>query len=163
MKTFKLLPALVLFCVATVYGQHSDPSTIDLEKRALWIDQAMMEMLKINPDTVSNILEPEITDLGEAYYSLSYRLKKPGIIRFSKKDWIYLMPSSSHDDPEVGDITLAMNKKKKFFINEGHICGGIIHFMTTSRITASSSDQFFENFVSDTDSMPWKISASSRE
>jgi hypothetical protein len=153
-----MIGVIILFVlpVVSLHGQHGDPAGIVPEAREQWLANARKEMSGFRPDTCTNIIDPDITDLGEEYYACSYRLKDPGMIRISGKEWIYMIPSSSHDNPEVGDITLAMDRKERFYINEGHICGGIIHFQSLRKIDLKTSRQFFKYFTSDTDSLPWK-------
>jgi len=49
-----------------------------------------------------------------------------------------------------------MDNRKNLYYNEGHVCGGIIHFETTRLKELKTSKEFFTNFVSDTDGMIWK-------
>jgi len=141
--------------VVMANGQHGNPSSVVVESLGQWLEQARKGMAGFRPDTCKNIIEVEITDLGEEYYACSYRVDGPGMIRISDTEWIFLVPSSSHDNPEVGDITLAMDQKKRFYMNEGNICGGIIHFQTHDRFELTKSRQFFKYFVSDTNSVRW--------
>ena len=150
------IPALMIFVnMFTVSGQHADTSQVIPGVREQWLERTRQEMVNFHSDTCRKTIEPEITDLGEEYYSCSYRLQGPGMIRISAEEWIYLVASSAHDNPEVGDITLGMDQKKRFYINEGHVCGGIIHFQSLERIELKTSKQFFKHFVSDTDSAGW--------
>jgi hypothetical protein len=41
-------------------------------------------------------------------------------------------------------------------MNEGHVCGGIIHFETGKIRELKTSREFFKHFVSDTDGAGWK-------
>ena len=155
MKIKLLLSLAVVFMFLSSFGQCTDQTLVKPEKRQEWINQMKKEIVKLNPDTVHHILEASIVDLGAEYYTFSYRLKTTGLIQISPNEWIYLTSSSSHNNPEVGDITIAIDQDRQFYINEGHVCGGIVHFRTETKIDLKTSKQFFEYFRSDIDSIPW--------
>jgi hypothetical protein len=145
------------FCllVCSLPAQHTDLSRIDPEKRKEWINAICQQLQKIKPETIPGSLPVE-QKAFEDYFRLSVRVNKEGLIVLPCKNWIYIISSSAHEDPETGDISLAIDHKKKIFMNEGHVCGGIIHFETDKIRELKTSREFFKHFVSDTDEEGWK-------
>jgi hypothetical protein len=139
----------------SAFGQHNDQNRIDAEKRAASIEQMILDLKKISPDeTTESLIFKEIKLENGSKYSI--RLIEKGFLRLSNTDWIYFLSSSSHKNPEVGDITLAIDSKGIIFQNNGHVCGGIIHFETYKTGIPESSDAFFEYYESDTDGIRWE-------
>jgi hypothetical protein len=56
----------------------------------------------------------------------------------------------------VGDLTLAIDNHGKIYLNEGHICGGIIHFIINDKIAVKAASDFIQHFISDTDDQYWR-------
>jgi hypothetical protein len=54
------------------------------------------------------------------------------------------------------DLTLAIDNHGKIYLNEGHICGGIIHFIINDKIAVKAASDFIQHFISDTDDRGWK-------
>jgi hypothetical protein len=156
----KLTYSLVMSGVFCLYGlllsaQHSDLSGIVPEKREALIQSAILKLQSFPSDTT--IREVEIQELSsENYFRLKIRIKETGVLKLPGKDRIYFISSSSHGNPETGDFTLAMDSIGKIYSNNGHVCGGIIHFETGEIKKLKTSEQFFRYFVSDTDGEKWK-------
>jgi hypothetical protein len=66
-----------------------------------------------------------------------------------------MMSTSAHQTKDIGDITIALNEKGEVYINQGHICGGIIHFKTHKRGLTKTSSSFLKHYNSDTDDESW--------
>lgn len=135
------------------FGQHHDPLKVSQKDQEKWLKQTSGMMLGFKPGD-SPLMDAHITAYDE-YYKISYRLMKTGYIQLENQSWIYFISSSSHDNPEIGDITVAMDNQKRFFINRGHICGGMIHFQSEKKIDLRTPDDFFTNFREDVDNDPW--------
>jgi hypothetical protein len=91
----------------------------------------------------------------EDWQKLSCRVTKQGIIKLSNGIWIFIKTNSSHENEEIGDVSMAIDNKQNVFKNDGHVCGGIIHFQTSLLKELKSTSDFFKYFVSDTDSAAW--------
>ncbi|MBW6491944.1 MAG: hypothetical protein K0B15_12205 [Lentimicrobium sp.] len=145
----------IILPISAIYAGNAYSSRINEKASKKWLSETIREIKNFGPEKCFNKLEPTITEV-EGFYQQSYRLNESGCIFFENGDWIYLVSNSSHNNSGVGDITLAMDNHNRFFKNEGHVCGGIIHFMTNQRTEIKSARQFFELFVSDTDSKAWQ-------
>ena len=133
---------------------HGGKATINLEKRQAWMENAIQNLnnnAKVYDAPVIGLEKVELEDL----YYLGYRLQGAGKIRFEDGSWIRMMSNSAHHNGEVGDIVLAIDQNGDYYINEGHICGGIINFVCGKKIDLSNSNQFFKNFKCDTDKKEW--------
>ncbi len=146
-----------VFCLTSLLlsAQHADPSRVVPEKREAWIQNTIQQLRKIRPDTVSNRIAVEQKSFDD-YFRLSVRINKEGLINLPEREWIYIITSSAHDNPETGDISLAIDRHGRLYQNNGHVCGGIITFETDKIKKVKSSRQFFKHFVSDTDGEKWK-------
>jgi hypothetical protein len=133
---------------------HVNHYLIDLKEKETWIRETAIKLNQLSGPAEEQYIEKQVTDM-EGYYQAGYRLQGSGYIRFDNGEWIYLISNSAHDNEKVGDITLAMDNKRRFYINEGHVCGGIIHFTTQQVIKKLSSDEFFRHFVSDQENADW--------
>jgi len=154
--TFTLLLTGFFFLSGLLLSaQHADPSRIVPEKRMAWIQAALVNLKSFPADTT--LPRIEIQEVAfEDYYRLKIRLKESGVLLLSGRERIYFLSSSSHSDPETGDLILAMDNKGRIFRNDGHVCGGIIHFETGKIRKVKKSGEFFKYFVSDTDGEGWK-------
>ncbi len=150
-----LITILIFLFSLPVRGQHAGNAAISDVSRKQWVKETSRELRKFNPENCVNYMEPETMEI-DGYFRISYRMTEPGCIRFENGDWIYLVSNSSHFNEKVGDITLAIDNQNRRFINEGHVCAGIIHFIIEEKVEVKSADQFFELFVSDTDSIHWR-------
>jgi len=136
-------------------SQMIDDSVAIEDAKLQWIEQTAASMASMRPEMCTNVIEPSIRKLGD-YYRLSYRLKGSGCIRFDNGDWIFLVSNSEHFDKEVGDVTLAIDNSKRIFINDGHVCGGIVNFIVDGKTALDSAEAFFQHTVSDTDDIKWQ-------
>ncbi|HOY32074.1 MAG TPA: hypothetical protein PKW80_09365 [Bacteroidales bacterium] len=138
-----------------VTAQHTDTAKFSPAIQQKWLEQTASRMIDFIPDTLSGLLKP-VTNVFEDYFMFSFRLKDSGWIKLENARWICLISSSAHSNPEVGDITIAMDDKKHFYTNKSHVCGGVVHFQCRKRIILKSPEDFFNNFEGDTDNMPWE-------
>ena len=102
------------------------------------------------------VVEPIRVTVPE-FTMISYRIKGPSGIRCANGDLIYLLPHSSHENPEIGDVCLGFTKNRKIFVNFGHICGGMVHYVSQKGEIPQNASAFFRDFKADTDDMPWQI------
>lgn len=99
-------------------------------------------------------IEPSVIHY-DTFYQKSYRLLKSGCITFDDGVTIFLQSFSSHDDNTHLDLTIALDSNGRVFLNRGHVCGGIINFITNNKLDITGVDDFFRDYVSDTDDQPW--------
>jgi len=155
MKRFSITILIVIFSASSyfVYAQHHCKANIDSVKQHEWIKQTASTMYNLKPGDFPKI-EPGIQESGD-FYMISYKLKSQGSIRLSSGAYIFLMSNSSHENPVVGYITVAIDNKNNIFVNYGHVCGGIINFECNKKILLKSSTDFFDNFTDDTGGTKW--------
>ncbi len=134
---------------------HVGQDLTDHQEREKWIRETVIILKKLSGPADEQIIEKKVTEL-DGFFQAGYRVQGSGYIRFDNGDWIYLVSNSAHDNEKIGDITLAMDNKRRFYINEGHVCGGIIHFVTNDKIAVRAATDFTEHFISDTDDAGWK-------
>ena len=123
--------------------------------RKKWIVNNLEKLKVFNPDKNTSVIQSREVDI-EDFYQLSYRITSDeGFIVFGNGDWVYLRVHSSHEKEEIGDISMAIDNWGKLYLNLGHVCGGIIHYVTHKKLKVQSVDDFIQNFKSDTDDRPW--------
>ena len=140
----------------SVNGQNMNTDHLE---RDLWIGNSLRDLNQNSPKECLNPIEPAAFELGDEY-QMSYRLTgKDGCILIPGESWIYLLSHSVYENPEIGDITLAIDSHGNEYYNEGHMCGGTIRFYHRSQTALELSEtiQFFEHFTSDTDQEGWVI------
>jgi hypothetical protein len=125
------------------------------EEQKAWIKEMMEVLLNTTTLPAADTIAITTNELDDFRQS-GFRLKGTGYIHFENGDWIYLVSNSSHTNEKIGDITLAMDNKKRFYLNEGHVCGGIIHFTTGRMFKTLDADMFFRYFRGDEDETEWK-------
>lgn len=156
--TTKMKSSQVLFgrsFLKNHYELHGKKGVIDEIKRITWIKDAVDSLMKKNIDDFPKLVMNEL--IHEDFYKASYRLIEKGVINFEDGGYIKLMSTSAHSIAEIGDITLALNEDGEVYVNQGHICGGIIHFETRDRGKTQAALDFLNSFQSDTDDEPWQL------
>ena len=135
---------------------HAGQEIVETQRKR-WIKKSVRQLKSdFSAMSCENPIEPRVVDI-EGLYLKAYRLNGPeGCIYFPNGDYIYLLAHSSHNDPKIGDVTLAIDRHKQIFINTGHVCGGIINFYIDTESEIISSQDFFELFMSDCDDCKWK-------
>ncbi len=134
---------------------HREGADVSERQQNRWIRNSIRELKKFSPEKCQNPIEPRVIELSD-YYRKSFRLAGgEGCILFSNGDWIFMVSNSTHDNPRIGDITLAIDSNGRIYKNEGHVCGGIIHFVNNVKMETDTANCFFDHFKSDTDNMGW--------
>jgi hypothetical protein len=155
MFKYSVIASVLLILVPwTLVGQHNDVSLINKEARKLWKDSTVVILKNFHPDKAQEPTSVEVKEFDNSRI-LSVRVTGNAFIPMDRGKWVYIVSVSSHDSPETGDLSLAIDHRGNIWLNEGHVCGGIIHFETNRLKSLSNSRQFFRYFVSDTDSSPW--------
>lgn len=149
------LTLITAFLCSVVSAQHTDDDKFSASEQQKWLKNAASEMARFIPDISAGPIIPHISETDN-FYQITYRLDGKGWVKFAGGKWIYMISSSAHANPEVGDITLAMDNNKKFYTNKSHVCGGIIHYQCLKKIKIKSPADFFKNFEGDTDNIPWE-------
>lgn len=146
---------LILATISFSFAQHSDVSEVSAMKQDKWIQETIREFNSFSPDSsvTAIIIDQNIWDDGQ---KLSCRIVKCGILRLDNGGWIYFKTTSSHENKEIGDVSMAVDDKKNIYKNMGHVCGGIIHFETTQLTKLKETSDFFKFFICDTDSASWE-------
>ena len=168
-----LLFASFLFCCSVVNGQETDSLTtkkitdlwkrnysghlstsIDKKKQDTWINQKKTWMLDSLEVATLEYADPNIIDIPDLQ-KVSYKIKTCQNLQMINKEIITICVHSAHNDPDVGDVCMGKTSKNIFFVNFGHVCGGLINFESFSLSLPLDSIEFFNNFVSDTDGQGW--------
>jgi hypothetical protein len=136
-------------------GAHGDAAKVDWKKRQTWLEDKIQELRAIDRETERSLVNLNKIDTDDLYY-LGYQVQGKGMITFEDGTWAYIVMNSVHQDEQVGDITIAIDHSGKYYINEGHICGGIINFVCSKRVDMKSASQFFQYFRTDTDKQVWQ-------
>ena len=153
----KYLMFIFLCLIAeSLSGQHLSADAVIPEKRDTWIENNALSISSMTPQDSCPELIQEIISADD-YYRIRVRSGTEGRLTLGKNQWIIFRSTSSHDHPETGDITLAIDHKGRIFTNSGHVCGGIIHFETGKIKKLRNTRQFFRYFVSDTDGERWRV------
>lgn len=153
-KTAFYLVVLLFSINISGLSQHANHSLIDESKRKARIEEVIAELRDYSPDETTESLsfQEKIIENGHKY---SVRIIEKGFVRLSNTEWVYFISESSHKNPEVGDITLAIDSHGCVFKNYGHVCGGIVHFESYTSGIPQKSHAFFENYECDTDESKW--------
>lgn len=134
---------------------HGKKAVVDQEKRTQWIRKAVDSLMLKNESDFPQLAMSEL--IHEEFYQASYRLIEKGMIIFDDGSYVKLISTSAHAISEIGDITLAVNELGDVYINQGHICGRIIHFRVHQKKLTLTAGIFFDHFSSDTDDEPWQL------
>jgi hypothetical protein len=131
---------------------HGETLRIDTLQREAWISKTFSDLNN------SDLTFPEVQlkDRSfENFIRLEYKVKGMGIIKFRDGSFLKIISSSSHDNPEVGDITCAMNHLGQTFIHRSHNCGGTLHFILNIKLRVNSVFDFIHYFYSAIDQSKW--------
>ena len=138
--------AFGIFCTATLFAQEKHTaSQVSIPKRNQWIKEKSAMLKKFKPNAViakAVISENEVTN----GINLSVDINDKGYLVTKDSGWIYFITHSAHNNPKVGDITLAIDNSKNIFINEGHVCGGYASFRALNFKEVNSVSDFFQYF-----------------
>jgi hypothetical protein len=148
--------AFGIFCTATLFAQEKHTaSQVSIPKRNQWIKEKSAMLKKFKPNAViakAVISENEVTN----GINLSVDINDKGYLVTKDSGWIYFITHSAHNNPKVGDITLAIDNSKNIFINEGHVCGGYASFRALNFKEVNSVSDFFQYFNSEEKNGQWK-------
>lgn len=133
---------------------HGKQSEVNSKKRDQWIIRTIYQMQSSEDAAILEDL-PAQELVHDEFYQISYRLIERGKIKFDDGSHLFIVSTSAHQTKDIGDITIAINEKGEVFINQGHICGGIIHFKTHKKGLPKTSASFLQHFKSDTDDESW--------
>ncbi len=137
-----------------LFNPHSSVKVIE-NKRIIWVNNMIDSINIISDSEEIEISIPTITDIQDSKM-ISYRIYQKGKIVFPDGKFIVLVLHSAHGDPEIGDVALAVQKDGFVYINFGHVCGEMVHFVNYSTEIPVSAIDFFKSFISDTDDEKWK-------
>jgi hypothetical protein len=137
------------------YSIEHSKALVVASKRKKWIKTAIKSIQQIKIDSTIKASEPHIVNVPE-YHKVAYRITDCNTIKFLNGDSVLICLHSVHQDPQVGDVSIAIDSKRKSYVNYGHICGGMINFERMSIIPPIDIVDFIQNFVSDTDKEKWK-------
>jgi hypothetical protein len=140
----------------THFELHGKSSVVDVKKRGQWISETINLMNTAHSEANVELLVMQEL-IHEDFYQMSFRLIDSGKIIFQDGSFLYLVSTSAHTTKDIGDVTLAVNQDGDVYINQGHICAGIIHFKSHKKGTAHTAEAFLKNFKSDTDEEPWLL------
>jgi hypothetical protein len=155
MKRLLVLSCFILLVsLMNLTAQVTDGSKNIPVQREKWIEESVSELGKFIPDSSVKLIAPYLIDQEDAK-KLYFKVNKEGMIKLENGDWIYIITHSGHENEEIGDLCLAIDNKKDVYINESHVCGGVIRFESSGLTELKSTDDFFLNFESDTDSKRW--------
>ena len=154
---------LCIICISPVWSFNSAlmffPSTVSCKispnPKQVWMDYAVKRLSSVDsvPET-ARVFAQQLTAFND-FYKLEFQVRGEGFIRFDNGDWICFITHSSHDDEEIGDVTVARDNHGRVFYNKGHICGGVISFFTKERNVKLNAHTFFDIFLSDSDNEVW--------
>jgi hypothetical protein len=145
-----LLLFICLLFIPRLEAQHVN-TAIDTIAREQYV-QSMVKhiMQEINTNSLPAEARPKLIDVPD-FQKVSYRIQGKTMIRCTNGQWIYLLPHSGHNNPTIGDVSIAVTSKGKVCVNYSHICGGLINFASTGINLPTTPADFFSRFVSDTD------------
>jgi hypothetical protein len=139
----------------SIHAQGHSEVKIDPDARKKWVKQVRKSLKQMNPDTVS-IKSKMNTYERNGLIHQKFRIRNSGLITFESNDWVYVTLHSEHNDERIGDLAIARDQDGKYYYHLGHVCGGIINFVATSKTPYTSSEDFFQYFKDDIESLVWQ-------
>lgn len=133
---------------------------INKDSRNLWVENAIKYMVsELDISTCENIHIKEYISEEHDYYKQYIKLDVENISKLIFEDGSYLIFNSQsvYNDREIGDITLAINENNLVYMNDGHVCGGLINFIDLNKNKIKSSHDFIRYFKSETENKGWVI------
>ena len=135
------------------YSDHVT-TIIDKKKQDTWINQKMLWMSDSLDIGNLEFTEPNIIDIPDLQ-KVSYKIKSCQNIQMLDSSHVSICVHSAHQDPEIGDVCIGKTSENVYFVNYGHVCGGLINFERMALSIPNDSLDFFNSFVSDTDGHTW--------
>ncbi|MBC7886101.1 MAG: hypothetical protein H7X99_11545 [Saprospiraceae bacterium] len=131
-----------------------EPNVINQQKRTEWIISRAL-MMKMNQDNnAESFIKPTFIQMPD-YSVIDFRIQEGSKVICSNKEVIRFSVHSSHEDAEIGDVSVGMDMDDNLYVNYGHVCGGMVHFESFSSKHPESAEAFFTTFVSNTDDEKW--------
>lgn len=157
----RIVPIILLCVLLTIVGPlmaqiHHHEQKFDAQKRTEWLTQNIKKLENSSVQDTNRMVTMNEYEMENGLISFRVRIIKEAWIDFANGDRIHFICNSSHEDEAVGDVCIAFNQDGKIFVNEGHVCGGMINFVFEGTNSPASAALFFSNFTSDTDNKPWK-------
>jgi hypothetical protein len=149
-----LTAIFILMTVASPLKGQGCETPANKAKQKKWIKTTIAGLKKDKTLAVVAVTETEIQSVP-GFKMISYRVNGPTRILCSGGEWIYFKPHSGHESSDIGDVCIAITEKGRIYINYGHICGGIVHFINKKGELPADASEFFDAFISDTDDKPW--------
>lgn len=140
----------------THFELHGKTNEVNIKKRDQWISETLNLMNTADSGANAEVLSMQEL-IHEDFYQMSFRLINNGKIIFQDGSFLHLVSTSAHASKDIGDVTLAVNEDGDVYINQGHICAGIIHFKSHKKDAAPTAGDFLKNFKSDTDDESWLL------
>ncbi|OPZ98564.1 MAG: hypothetical protein BWY70_01188 [Bacteroidetes bacterium ADurb.Bin408] len=145
---------LLFFCFFipisyTLYAQHGNYN-VNIDTRKVWIQNKINEIKKSGL-YVLPVVEPEINETPD-FTNCFYNFIRDARITFPDKSRIDIFLHSSHSNPTIGDVSIAITDKGKAHVNYGHICGGTITFFS-KKPTAPENTLISSNVLKPTPTM----------
>lgn len=123
--------------------------------REAWRKEALRRLQAFQPDPLATgVAAARTSHAGSP--ALSYRLLKEGFIRLGASNWVFIILHSGHANDDVGDAVVAVDQDRRVFQHAAHVCGDIVHFISTNASPPVESSAFFRDFVDDVDGRPWR-------
>jgi|GEM_PF-3637427 len=154
MKWFILSFVFGVFSISAD-AQHNTDGIWDENSREAWLDSVTTNFNKkqlTNNIKIINLKQRQIEEITMP----SCKVKGEGLLYLSDNEWIYFLSNSNHDNPTIGDITIGIDQKGNAWFNGGHVCGGIINYVSKGISELKLSKEFFKYFESDTDEEKWQ-------
>lgn len=140
--------------ILTFFGAFIPDSKAQIsEKQKQWITaQIRSHSASENMDNFVQV-SFETSDYEE-FKKTYVRIVENSFLVFSQNDTAYIYKNSSHDDAEIGDISLLLCNNQVFY-NLEHVCGGIAIFYRPELMTSVSFLDFTTTFLGENDDKPW--------
>lgn len=153
----------ILFCIGLAWiglalpptaKAEEDPAAIDPDKRRQAIAALADELRAFQPTGEVRRADATINPASDNRGAVC-RVIGSGLVEMGTNGWVYLVLRSSHQDPAVGDVILAIDDRGRLLESSGHVCGKVAHFVSAEKRAAEDPDDFFERFRPDPDRAPW--------
>lgn len=144
---------LLIFLPSVLIAQHTDTS-LKKSSQQKWIKTTLKEFKKNNTFSLFTLSEPRINSNPE-FMKTSFRVQGDTKIKCLSGEWIYFRTNSSHHNKEIGDVCIAISDTGLRYIHYGHICGGLLDFISKSDQIPVDASDFFNRFNSDSNDGSW--------
>ncbi len=150
-----LLPTCLVLTVVAIHAARSEgyPRT-----KGQWIEQQVQRLRRLQIADVSIANASRFFGGVDMDFCLAPR---EGLIAIPDGAWFYVVSHSFHDNEQspkrkrttIGDITIAMDRNGRFYVNYGHVCGNLqLHAKSTVR----NARDFLATRGGSEDGPPWQ-------